>query len=106
VTGDDLAQFTSILVAPVPAGGFLGVRPESLTLTAPGSGHVQGRVELVEALGAETLIYVSTQHGTQLVARQNTRSTLNVGDAVGLDIDGKAAHLFDSKGQVVAAPPR
>jgi multiple sugar transport system ATP-binding protein len=106
VTGDDLAQFQSSLSAPVPAGGFLGVRPESLTLTAPGSGHVQGRVELVEALGAETLIYVATQHGTQLVARQNTRSTLNVGDPVGLDVDGRATHLFDAKGQVVAAPPR
>ncbi len=90
----------------MPAGGFLGVRPESLTLTAPGSGHVQGRVELVEALGAETLIYVSTQHGTQLVARQNTRSTLNVGDPVGLDVDGTAAHLFDAKGLVVAEPAR
>jgi multiple sugar transport system ATP-binding protein len=67
---------------------------------------VQGRVELVEALGAETLIYVSTRRGTQLVARQNTRSTLNVGDPVGLDIDGAAAHLFDAKGLVIAEPAR
>jgi multiple sugar transport system ATP-binding protein len=106
VAGDDLAQFQSALSVSVPAGGFLGVRPESLTLTASGSGHVQGRVELVEALGAETLIYVSTRRGTQLVARQNTRSTLNVGDPVGLDIDGAAAHLFDAKGLVIAEPAR
>jgi multiple sugar transport system ATP-binding protein len=106
VAGDDLAQFQSALSASVPAGGFLGVRPESLTLTAPGSGHVQGRVELVEALGAETLIYVTTQRGTQLVARQNTRSSLNIGDPVGLDVDGPATHLFDAQGHVVAAPPR
>jgi multiple sugar transport system ATP-binding protein len=106
VAGDDLAQFQTALHVSVPAGGFLGVRPESLTLTAAGSGHVQGRVELVEALGAETLIYVSTQRGTQLVARQNTRSTLNVGDPVGLDLDSAAAHLFDAKGHVVAEPAR
>jgi multiple sugar transport system ATP-binding protein len=106
VAGDDLAQFQSALHTPVPVGGFLGVRPESLTLTAATSGQVQGRVELVEALGAETLIYVSTTHGTQLVARQNVRSTLNVGDPVGINIDAAATHLFDAQGHVIAEPPR
>src|SRR5258706_2503072 len=106
VTGEDLAPFRPALSTPVPADGFLGVRPESLTLTAPGRGTIQGRVELVEALGAETLVYVSTGSGTQLVARQNARSAPHVGDAVGLDIDGAAVHLFDAKGRVVAEPAR
>ena len=106
VAGDDLAQFQAALHTPVPAGGYLGVRPESLTLTAGGAGHVQGKVELVEALGAETLIYVSTSHGTQLVARQNVKSELNVGDSVGIDIDAKATHLFDAQGHVVSGPSR
>src|SRR5215468_4142296 len=35
-----------------PAEGFIGVRPENVALTAPGTGQLQGRVELVEALGA------------------------------------------------------
>jgi multiple sugar transport system ATP-binding protein len=104
VAGDDLAQFESSLQKPVPNGGYIGVRPESLTLSPAGTGRVQARVELVEALGAETLIYVSTAKGTQLVARQNIRPTLHVGDAVGLDIDASAAHVFDGKGQVIAAP--
>ena len=90
----------------MPAGGYLGVRPESLTLTASGPGQLQAKVELVEALGAETLIYVSTTHGTQLIARQNVPSELNVGDAVGIDIDAAATHVFDSQGRVVSAPPR
>jgi multiple sugar transport system ATP-binding protein len=96
-----------MLSVPIPAGGFLGLRPESLTLSAAGAGQVQARVELVEALGAETLIYVSTERGTQLVARQNNTRTLPiVGDSVGIQIDVAAAHLFDSQGHVVAAPPR
>ncbi|WP_293663055.1 TOBE domain-containing protein, partial [Rhodoferax sp. OV413] len=57
----------------------------------------------IEALGAETLIYVTTQSGAQLVARLNTRTQLNVGADVGVHIDSDAAHLFDANGRVVAA---
>src|SRR6195256_3795355 len=71
VAGADVAQFESGLGMPVPTGGYLGLRPESLTLSPAGGGQLQARVELVEALGAETLVYVSTPRGTQLVARQN-----------------------------------
>jgi len=106
VSGPDVDQFKGALGIPVPEGGYLGVRPESLTLTATGGGHVQARVELVEALGAETLVYVSTARGTQLVARQSTHTPPRVGDTVEVQIDATAAHLFDAKGQVVAAPPR
>jgi multiple sugar transport system ATP-binding protein len=86
----------------VPEGGFLGLRPESVSLKAAGQGEVQGRVELVEALGAETLIYVSTDGGAQWVARQNTRTPLRTGDAVGLSVDAANAHVFDAQGRVVA----
>ena len=58
----------------------------------------------MEALGAETLIYVNTPEGAQLVARQNQRSALHVGDAVGLQLTLAQAHWFDAQGRVVAAP--
>ncbi len=85
---------------PVPAGGFIGLRPENVTLQAAGSGQVQGTVELVEALGAETLIYVAMASGAQIVARQNTRTALHAGNPVGLAIDTAAAHLFDAAGKL------
>jgi len=85
----------------VPEGGYVGLRPECVSLQPAGSGQVQGRVELVEALGAETLIYVSTDGGAQLVARQNTRTPLHAGDAVGLSVDAANAHVFDAQGRVV-----
>ena len=107
VAGPDVAQFQSALSVPVPPGGYLGLRPESLTLSPPGGGQLQARVELVEALGAETLVYVSTARGTQLVARKNSTQNLpRVGDTVGVQIDATAAHMFDSKGQVVAPSAR
>ena len=57
----------------------------------------------IEALGAETLIYVSTPGGAQLVARQNTRSPLHAGDRVGVSIALEQAHWFDPQGRVVNA---
>ncbi|PXW99212.1 sorbitol ABC transporter ATP-binding protein /mannitol ABC transporter ATP-binding protein [Sphaerotilus hippei] len=87
----------------VPAGGSVGLRPEALSITAAGAGQVQGQVELIEALGAETLIYVGTGNGTQLVARQSHRTGLHLGDRVGLDIDTRTAHLFDAQGRLARA---
>jgi multiple sugar transport system ATP-binding protein len=103
VAAADMAQIAGALGLRVPAGGSVGLRPESVKLSAAGSGAMQGRVELVEALGAETLIYVSTGNQTQIVARQSERAALRVGDAVGLNVDVSTAHLFDAQGRVSAA---
>lgn len=85
---------------PLADDGFVGLRPECIALCAPEQAGLTGKVELVEALGAETLIYVNTTHGAQLVSRQNTRTTLRVGDAVGVQIDVAAAHVFDARGRI------
>jgi multiple sugar transport system ATP-binding protein len=95
----ELPQLSAAFGA-VPEGGYVGLRPESLVLKPAGGGHVQGTVELVEALGAETLIYVDTGARTPLVARQNTRTALHAGDRVGIDIDASAAHVFDAQGRI------
>ena len=95
-----LAQAFSI---PVPAGGFIGLRPESVMITGVGSGQLRGKVDLVEALGAETLIYMTSEQGAQLVSRQNTRTHVRVGEEVGIAIDTATAHLFDAKGRIAHA---
>ncbi|WP_062195623.1 ABC transporter ATP-binding protein [Caldimonas taiwanensis] len=86
------------------AGGSIGLRPESVRLKRAGEGALTAQVELVEALGAETLIYVSTPEGCQLVARSTQRSGLRAGDTVGVDIAVEQAHWFDAQGRVVAHP--
>ena len=98
----DLAQVGNIPGINAPADGFVGLRPENVILTSAGQGQFQAKVELVEALGAETLIYVTAARGTQLVARQNTRTNLSVGSDVGVSIDADTAHFFDAKGRVTA----
>ena len=100
VTAAQLPALEAVCGLPVPAGGTVGIRPENITLCPAGQGLVQGTVDLVEALGAETLIYVSTAQGAQLVARLNDRSTLHAGNAVGVQIDADAVHLFDAQGRI------
>jgi multiple sugar transport system ATP-binding protein len=86
----------------MPAEGFVGVRPEGVHVLPKDNGKVQGRVELIEALGADTLIYVEAL-GVSLVSRQNQRTTLAPGDTVAIEFDPNALHIFNGDGNVVAA---
>ncbi len=93
-------QLADSFTIPVPADGFVGMRPESISLRAAEGADIQGQVELIEALGAETLVYVTSDQGAQFVARLNTRTGARVGDRVGVSIDARTAHLFDARGRV------
>jgi multiple sugar transport system ATP-binding protein len=85
------------------AGGAVGLRPESVVVRQDGQGLVKGQVDLIEALGAETLLYVSTGEGAHLVARQSERTNLSPGDKVTLDVVTGHAHWFDAAGHIVPA---
>ena len=96
--------------APNAPDGFIGVRPENVIVRPAGQGRLGGRVELIESLGADTLIYANVGadngaqgDGVQLVARQNTRTELHPGDEVALDIVPASFHLFDREGRTVVA---
>ncbi len=84
-----------------PVDGFVGLRPEYVELVAPADGEFKATVDLVEALGAETLVYVTTEWGEPIVSRHTERSTLVAGEKVGVKIDLSTAHFFDAKGRVV-----
>jgi len=93
---------------PAGAGGvvgaaFVGIRPEDLHLKPAGQGQIGAKVELVEALGAETLIYLNTPRGAQIVLRQNERTSLSAGDDVGIDVALDHLHWFDQSGKLIAA---
>ncbi|MDF3822435.1 TOBE domain-containing protein, partial [Leptospira sp. 96542] len=89
----------------LPLDGCLGVRPEGLRVqaatdaAAPSS--VPGRVELIEALGADTLVHVDLG-GLSVVARQSERVALAAGDAVRVTLDPAVLHCFDREGRALA----
>jgi multiple sugar transport system ATP-binding protein len=86
--------------ARAPPDGFVGLRPEAVRVRPGGAGALTGKVELVEALGADTLIYVDVA-GVQLVSRQPERTEARAGDQVGLDVDAAALHFFDRQGHAL-----
>jgi multiple sugar transport system ATP-binding protein len=89
--------------AAMSGAAYVGIRPEALRLTQPGQGQIVAQVELVEALGAETLVYLHTPRGAQIVLRQNSRTTLVAGDDVGVDVELGHLHWFDATGKLIPA---
>jgi multiple sugar transport system ATP-binding protein len=95
-------SFSSQTGGRLPSDGFLGVRPEGLRVhPKPGAG-APGRVELIEALGSDTLIHVDVG-GVPLVARQNDRTELQAGDEVAVELDPSVLHFFNREGRALAA---
>ena len=87
--------------------GYVGVRPENVLVKPAGAGRLAARVELIESLGANTLIHTSVagaaRDSVTIVAAQNARTTLRAGDAVGLDVAPSSFHLFNRQGRTLAA---
>ena len=105
VAASPTPSFSAATGGRLPSDGFLGVRPEGLRVHAKAGApvsDVQGRVELIEALGADTLIHVDVG-GVPLVARQNDRTPLQAGDDVAVELDPSVLHLFTRDGRAVAA---
>src|SRR5512136_2591539 len=75
---------------------ILGVRPEDLLYaeTAQPHNNIVTKVEVVEPLGAEIHLWVSTK-ANQIVARVAPRYTFHVGDAAHLHPDLAKVHFFD-----------
>ena len=82
---------------------YLGIRPEDIHDAAyyPGAEPdkaLQMLVDVVEPLGAETLVYLQPPSGKQaIVARFDTRSTPRVGQQVRVSLNMAKAHIFDRK---------
>jgi multiple sugar transport system ATP-binding protein len=74
----------------------MGVRPEDLLYseTAQPHNNIATKVEVIEPLGAEIHLWVSTK-ANQLVARVAPRFTFHVGDTANLHPDLAKVHFFD-----------
>jgi multiple sugar transport system ATP-binding protein len=77
----------------------VGIRPHDIEVTAPGDGDARGRVEIVEPLGAATLIHVQVD-GLPELARVIVPPdrAIAVDDQIGLRLRRDRLHLFDATG--------
>ncbi len=73
----------------------IGIRPEHLSLVDPASADIPGEVELVEKLGADSLLYVRTNLTSDpIVVRTQGGLAIHETEAVGLRIDPARMHVF------------
>ena len=68
----------------------MGIRPESLT---PGGGPIKGELELVEHLGAETLIYVRVDD-TRVISKAPPDFEKKSGEKISLALSNTGLHFF------------
>ena len=93
----------AIALANAPAGiAKAGIRPEEISLAAPGSGHLQGTIDVVERLGSDTFAYVAADALGPLTVRiVGNAVALAQGQQVGLQFATDRLHLFDANGQTI-----
>jgi sn-glycerol 3-phosphate transport system ATP-binding protein len=101
VSGDDgvtVAGARLGVVAGVDVHGpfTLGVRPEHVALTAAGEGMLAAEVELVEPLGAETLVHtrIDGARDELLTVRVHGHPRVSAGERVGLRFDTARIRAF------------
>ncbi len=81
--------------APVGAKVLIGIRPEHLTLTAPGEGRFDVPVAFTESTGSTT--FISTATTPELMVVETGRRIVANGDRAGLSFADAAVHVFDAE---------
>jgi ABC-type sugar transport system ATPase subunit len=88
-------------LSPVPGAVRLGIRPEHVVLAAPGAGDLDARVDLREALGGDSYLYVSLPSGERLVVRAEGDTEIGSGAVVGISFPAARVHLFAADGRTL-----
>jgi len=90
---------SGVLIVPkAPAAGkkiTVGIRPEHLTPSKPSEANLVGRVEVIEALGADTLLHVAVA-GSTIIARLPAGTPAEVGEPIALAADRDRIYMFDA----------
>jgi multiple sugar transport system ATP-binding protein len=87
---------------PMPSEAVsLGVRPEHIELVEAGAGDIQGTVDVLEYLGADTYVIMSCGEAGQITVRVNGNTSHKPGDRAGLAFAPQQIHGFDSSGLAV-----
>ncbi|MCF3932428.1 sn-glycerol-3-phosphate ABC transporter ATP-binding protein UgpC [Acuticoccus sp. M5D2P5] len=76
----------------------LGIRPEHIELTQPGSGAFDATIEVKEALGGESYLYAIAPEGERIVVKTGGDDPTKHGDVVGLKFPAERIHLFGADG--------
>jgi multiple sugar transport system ATP-binding protein len=79
----------------------LGIRPDHVRISPEGT--LTGRVELVEELGENHLLYVDAGQGRRLTVREPGDARHEAGSNVSLDLAREFCHLFRRTGEALSS---
>ncbi|MBB4241224.1 multiple sugar transport system ATP-binding protein [Rhizobium tropici] len=79
----------------------LGARPEHLNVGDRGVGLGSARVDLVEHLGGQTILYVTLHGGQALTVALEDQQAIRAGETVSIHIDPERCHLFGPNGMTL-----
>ncbi|MEM5947432.1 sn-glycerol-3-phosphate ABC transporter ATP-binding protein UgpC [Spirochaetia bacterium 38H-sp] len=88
------AEFESVLKEYVGKPVVFGIRPEDMEFDESGKGEIQATVDVVEPLGAEIHLYLSTGNN-QIIVRTPPQHDFKVGEKVTFRPNLERAHFFD-----------
>ena len=94
------ARLSSMAALPMPVA--FGIRPEHIQIVGADDGQLQAKIEIVEKLGSESVVYFQTgiSH-TPLVVRAPPGLPLAPGGNAGLRFDLENMHLFGTDGRAL-----
>ncbi|WP_299296860.1 sn-glycerol-3-phosphate ABC transporter ATP-binding protein UgpC [uncultured Tateyamaria sp.] len=79
----------------------MGIRPEHITAGDAGTGQCDGRIDVVEYLGADTFVLFDCGAAGQINVRISGDADVRVGDTMGLSFDPDRTHFFDADGNTI-----
>ena len=74
---------------------IFGIRPENLKVSP--QGNIQMKVDLIEKLGADSIIYGYDKSNNYICYRENGNTNIKVNNEITLEIEEGKYHLFDKE---------
>jgi multiple sugar transport system ATP-binding protein len=85
-----------------PSKVTIGIRPRAFTPVAnPSATAITGTAELIEPMGAETLVHTRTKSGIDIRVVVPRDKRVKVGDVLNLQPEASQTHVFDEDGKAV-----
>ncbi|WP_416799615.1 ABC transporter ATP-binding protein [Ciceribacter azotifigens] len=98
--GSPKMNFINGTVAAEYSAATIGIRPEHITLSK-GAGTWQGTVGVVEHLGSDTFLHISTEKAGRLTVRADGDIDTTYGDTVFLTPQANRIYRFDADGNAL-----
>ena len=85
-----------------PSKVMIGIRPRAFSpVSSAGKGTIHAQAELIEPMGAETLVHARTRTGGDIRVVVQRDQRVKIGEVMHLKPDPKQTHFFGENGRAV-----